>query len=249
MQNKLYVWGYNNCGQLGLGDTTNRLTPTQVTYNNLNFVQIDSNNYNSPYTVGIDVNNDLYGWGYNTPDLFMLGNTSNVLTPVKLVFTGQKMVAQGENSIYVIDVNNDLYGWGDNNTAQIGLGYTSTSITVPTQIGVKKWKQITSGMHYSYTLAIDENNDLYGWGRNNFGQLGIGNLDDQLYPIQIGVLKWKQIQQGSGSIHGLDSNDNLYGWVEMIVGNQVLEILLIRVSQLRLVLLAGKIFLQKQIRY
>jgi len=48
------VWGWNNCGQLGLGDTTNRLTPTQVTYNNLNFEQIDSNNYNSPYTVGID---------------------------------------------------------------------------------------------------------------------------------------------------------------------------------------------------
>jgi len=48
------VWGWNNRGQLGLGDTTNRLTPTQVTYNNLNFVQIDSNKYKSPYTVGID---------------------------------------------------------------------------------------------------------------------------------------------------------------------------------------------------
>ena len=213
MQNKLYVWGWNNCGQLGLGDTTNRLTPIQVTYNYLNFEQIDSNNYNSPYTVGIDVNNDLYGWGYNTPDLFMLGNTSNVLTPVKLAFTGQKLVAQGENSIYVIDVNNDLYGWGNNSTAQIGLGYTSTSITVPTQIGVKKWKQITSGMDYSYTLAIDEFDNLYQWGNNGtYGGLGFGDKLTKLLPEQIGVSTWKQIQQGSGSIHGLDSNDNLYSW-------------------------------------
>jgi len=48
-------------------------------------------------------------------------------------------------------------------------------------------------MYYSYTLAIDENDNLYGWGRNNFGQLGTGNLDNQLYPTQIGVLKWKSI--------------------------------------------------------
>ena len=26
----LWAWGYNNDGQLGLGDTTNRSTPTQV---------------------------------------------------------------------------------------------------------------------------------------------------------------------------------------------------------------------------
>ena len=36
---KVYAWGYNNSGQLGLGDSgsgTNRTTPTQITASGLN---------------------------------------------------------------------------------------------------------------------------------------------------------------------------------------------------------------------
>jgi len=42
---------------------------------------------------------------------------------------------------------------------------------------------------------------LYGWGSNNFGQLGLGNTTDYSSPKQIGLLtSWSKIAVGGGSL-------------------------------------------------
>ena len=43
----------------------------------------------------------------------------------------------------------------------------------------------TSGYYYTSTYAIDSNGDLWGWGRNNYGQLGLGNTTQQTTPQKI----------------------------------------------------------------
>ena len=37
----------------------------------------------------------------------------------------------------------------------------------------------------NYSLVRRNDGSLWGWGENNGGQLGIGNLDDQLCPVRI----------------------------------------------------------------
>jgi alpha-tubulin suppressor-like RCC1 family protein len=46
--NELYAWGYNKFGQLGTGDTTNRLTPQIVGFfNDKKLKKIDAGEYHS----------------------------------------------------------------------------------------------------------------------------------------------------------------------------------------------------------
>lgn len=37
----------------------------------------------------------------------------------------------------------------------------------------------------AHTCAITLDNDLYCWGRNNYGQVGNGTTEDQLLPVKI----------------------------------------------------------------
>ena len=43
----------------------------------------------------------------------------------------------------------------------------------------------TSGYYYTSTYAMNSNGDLWGWGRNNYGQLGLGNTTQQTTPQKI----------------------------------------------------------------
>ena len=71
--------------------------------------------------------------------------------------------------------------------------------------------QISCG--YSHTLMLKQNGSLFGFGRNDFGQLGIGNNEHQNKPILI--LKDIQISQiHCGSNHSifLKQNGNVYSF-------------------------------------
>lgn len=39
----------------------------------------------------------------------------------------------------------------------------------------------------SHMAAINSDNDLFMWGRNKFGCLGLGHTDDQFFPFKVSV--------------------------------------------------------------
>lgn len=43
--------------------------------------------------------------------------------------------------------------------------------------------QVVSG--YAHSLALTDEGLLYAWGSNTYGQLGTGNKNNQLSPVQI----------------------------------------------------------------
>jgi alpha-tubulin suppressor-like RCC1 family protein len=42
-------------------------------------------------------------------------------------------------------------------------------------------------------MAISDDNKLYGWGTNTYGQLGLGNTTSQSVPQQVGTSLWKTV--------------------------------------------------------
>ena len=104
-------------------------------------------------------------------------------------------------STYAILSDGSLYTWGDNNYGQLGLGdktnryyYPSENqkINIPDKIneliGLKDTDYDTSKRMYinKFSLyAITENGELYAWGDNSDGQLGIGNTDNQTKPVKV----------------------------------------------------------------
>lgn len=68
-----------------------------------------------------------------------------------------------------------VYSWGLNNWGQLGIGSRDNSST-PTQIKEFKdleIKMISGGAHHA--IALTTSGDVYSWGKNEDGQLGIGD--------------------------------------------------------------------------
>jgi hypothetical protein len=83
----------------------------------------------------------------------------------------------------------------------LGNGSTLTG-GVPAQIGTaQNWKRIEAGSGFAF--AINNNNELFGWGYNSQGQLGNGSTVQQLTCTQIGIENnWKDISAACGAVNG-----------------------------------------------
>ncbi len=168
---ELYMWGYNEYGQVGDGTTEDRYVPKKIMENVLS-VSLSGHN-----SAAITENGDLYTWGYNIAGQIGDGTTENRYLPQKIM----------ENVVYVslgncvsaaITEKGELYTWGVNTVGGIGDGTTTNRYT-PTKI---MENVIYVKMLYGNAMAITEDGKLYVWGNNLWGQLGDGTNNNISVP-------------------------------------------------------------------
>jgi len=108
-----------------------------------------------------------------------------------------------------------LWAWGSNGFGQLGDG-TTTNRSTPTQIGSEtNWALIsTDGPGGNTTMALKSDGTLWGWGRNNFGQLGDGTTTNRSTPTQeaTGATNWALISTGGAHTVALKSDGTLWAW-------------------------------------
>jgi Alpha-tubulin suppressor and related RCC1 domain-containing proteins len=99
--------------------------------------------------------------------------------------SGWKKFSQGETFSVAIKEDGTLWMWGQNINGVLGNGSgTTTLVQHPTQIGTENnWTDIAVGRWF--ILAKKTNNDLYGWGDNQYGNLANGNNTNQYTPIKM----------------------------------------------------------------
>ena len=75
-----------------------------------------------------------------------------------------------------------------------------------------RWMRVASGKNHR--LTINSRGELYAWGRNGEGQLGIGTTtDNELTPQRVGSdSDWKAVSGGDDYSLALKSNGTLYAW-------------------------------------
>jgi alpha-tubulin suppressor-like RCC1 family protein len=107
-----------------------------------------------------------------------------------------------------------LWNWGNNLSGQLGDN-TTTNRSSPVSIvgGFTDWVQVSCGL--SNTVAIRANGTAWGWGRNNFGQLGDGSTTNRSSPVSVvgGFTDWVQLGS-SGQYHraGIRLNGTAWSW-------------------------------------
>ena len=181
----LWACGRNNEGQLGLGDTTNRTTFTQVTTNINNDVKEVVCGYNRTFIIKND--GSLWACGYNEIGELGFGDTGND----KMYSTFTQVTNNINNDVKQVDcgyyytmiVKNDgsLWATGHDEFGETGL-YTIRNTTIFTQVTTNinnDVKQVACSFYCTFIVKND--GSLWACGLNNYYQLGLGHNNNYIY--------------------------------------------------------------------
>ncbi|KFU98790.1 E3 ISG15--protein ligase HERC5, partial [Tauraco erythrolophus] len=97
----------------------------------------------------------------------------------------------------------ELFSWGQNTHGQLGVGSQTTLIHQPQLVERLKGislAQIAAGGAHSASVSLS--GAVYSWGKNDFGQLGLGDTEDRACPSYVRALEhWKTVFISCGADH------------------------------------------------
>ena len=177
----LWSWGRNQTGELGDGTTTDKSIPIQIG----TFTDWKSVCAAAFSTIAIRINGTLWAWGLN--NLGQLGDGTGIdkYSPVQVGIDNNWKQVTGNNATLAIKNDSTLWAWGDNQYGTLGDG-TNTNEYSPEQIGTSTdWKIVIAAKYGENEFAIKNDNTLWGWGYNGYGQIGDGTSTDKNILVQI----------------------------------------------------------------
>ena len=144
----LWIWGYNQFGQLGSNDSgVNRPTPITTFLGGTNWKQV-ANGQSQLHTAAIKTDGTLWTWGFNSYGQLGDNTTTQRNTPVTTFSGGTnwKQVSGGNQHTAAIKTDGTLWTWGRNSYGNLGDNTTTDRSTpVTTFAGGANWKQVDSG--------------------------------------------------------------------------------------------------------
>ena len=168
----VWAWGSNDCGQLGDGTKVDKSTPVQMQVEGV----VDVAPLSSACAI-LDENGDLYMYGGNqsfTEKYLVAENVSSVcsngscLSLKEINGLNYYINTWGDLEKHELDINKEWYGihWGVEDGVLYNI-YSNSGIDCSSIKNVKKVFAIDE----SLAFFITEDNQLYGVGRNNYGEL------------------------------------------------------------------------------
>lgn len=115
------------------------------------------------------------------------------------------------NTALAIDKQNNLYAWGNTEFIRAdGTSYAYPMFVKRPVMSGKNFVKVSTGGNT--TLALDNQNRLWGWGLNSYGELGTGNALPVLYPTLLDSLNtYLDIAMGANFAVVLRSDGILLG--------------------------------------
>ncbi|KAJ8410061.1 hypothetical protein AAFF_G00211020 [Aldrovandia affinis] len=216
---EVFVFGLNCSNCLGTGDNQSTIMPRKL--DSLSGKKVVSLSYGSgPHVLLATEEGELFAWGHNGYSQLGNGTTNQGISPV-LVSTNllnKKVteVACGSHHSMALTYEGEVYAWGYNNCGQVGSGSTANQ-PAPRKVSNCLQNKVVVSIACGQTssMAVVDNGEVYGWGYNGNGQLGLGNNGNQLTPCRLAALQgFCVLQIASGYAHSLALTDEglLYAW-------------------------------------
>ena len=200
---KLYTFGSNRRGQLGLGDNINRNMPTEVVpYRDVLSVSCGNN-----HTAFI-TDNKLYTFGNNLYNRLGINgninrnNRAKINDPTLVEFNKWIVsVSCGGSHTAIITDEQNLYTFGGNYGGQLGLGHSGWNNRVirPTLVEFDK-NVVSVSCGKDHTAIITDDGKLYTFGSNDRSQLGLGDFNNRDIPTLLNLPK-KIVALSCGDVH------------------------------------------------
>ena len=214
----LWLWGYNNFGQIGDNTRTNRSSPVQTVTFGTNWKSVACGDF---LTAAIKTDGTLWLWGRNTYGQLGDNTTTHRSSPVQTVAYGTnwKSVGCGFSHPAAIKTDGTLWLWGNNYNGALGDNTTTNrSSPVQTVAYGTNWKSVVAGRYYN--AAIKTDGTLWLWGDNSYGMLGDNTTTHRSSPVQTVAYgtNWKLVSGGSLNTAGIKTDGTLWLWGRNISG-------------------------------
>lgn len=215
----VWAWGANGYGQLGDGTApTNQPSPVQVGGGTpLTNVQAIATS-NGDFSIALKTDGTVWAWGRNTDG--ELGNNAggDSAVPVQVqvqsgaALTGVVEITGGWFHGLARKADGTVWAWGYNGEGQLGTGANGVPRRYAAQATqLAQVKAITAGAFHS--LAVRQDGTVWAWGRNDYGELGLGVAGNRHVPGQaVGIADIQSVAAGSSFSLALGGDGTVWSW-------------------------------------
>ena len=175
-------WGHGFLGALGDGSGA-PFSTVPVTVSNLtDAVQVTVGEF---MACALRAAGSMVCWGANTDGQLGNGSTAHAGVPVAVSGVIDAVMADaGDSHTCALRATGRLTCWGSNSRGQAGNNSTVSPVLSPTVVqGLTGVTSLT--LNGATSIAMTGGGQLFGWGNNNFGQLGIDSTVSQSLPAAV----------------------------------------------------------------
>jgi alpha-tubulin suppressor-like RCC1 family protein len=211
-QGQVYSFGNNVQGQLGLGDPVNRDTPSLITTPGLGY--IISVSAGGRHSLILNSQGQVFSFGSNINGELGLGEMGGRDIPT--LITNPKIgriiaISAGYNHSLLLNSRGQVFAFGSNEVGKLGRDNMNKSF-IPLLVktsGLGKIVAISAGSDDSFLL--NSQGQVFGFGDNDHGQLGLGDIKSRNTPTLIDLPEVVAISAWSSHSLFLDSQGQVFG--------------------------------------
>ena len=213
----LYTWGGGAFGELGHNEEKDDPRPRKVqALGGKTMKQVVCGDY---HTVALDSDGKLFSWGSNTAGRTGHGEEEGyqlVPRPVRGLGNVQlSWVTTGSAHTAAITETGSLYTWGFGKNGELGHA-VAESRSAPTIVkALENVNVVKASCGSNHTGVITQEGELYTFGGNKNGKLGLGDKVKRLSPTLVDALNGsyvKDISCGTAHTVAATSAGEIYTW-------------------------------------
>ncbi|CAJ1067797.1 probable E3 ubiquitin-protein ligase HERC4 [Xyrichtys novacula] len=214
----MLCWGNASYGQLGLGGIDEEIVVEPRRCEFFDGKCVRDVGCGHRHTAFLLEDGTVYTCGCN--DLGQLGHDKSRKKPEQVVALDAQIImalACGQSHTLAVNDKGQVFSWGLGSDGQLGLNNFDECVRVPRNIKTLSDVQVAQvACGYWHSLALSRGGQIFSWGQNRYGQLGLGINGQSICSPQIiqslqGV-PFTQISAGGAHSFALTLSGAVFGW-------------------------------------
>ena len=158
-----------------------------------------------PLTDGLKGRTPTYVWGYNNQGGLGNGTVARAVRPLPVATpAGTTRLAAGVGFTLALTRSGALYAWGDGRWGQLGNGTARSRMTADRVEIPGGRKVVAVDAAGDHAVAVTSDGRVWGWGRNDVGQVGDGTTTDRRTPVAVKLPRGTRVDAvAAGTRHSL----------------------------------------------
>ena len=205
---EVFSWGKNDKGQLGLGfESSHEVKVTQVTFGNLAKFQVTDISCGHGHSLALVITKNkfglmesfVYAWGDESRGQLGSGDAVYRMRPQEnrwlskylatLHVSIESIHAGGYHNLVLLKGSGQVVAWGANEYGQLGSGFQWDDPTPKIINNLRGVVHLSAGLRHNIAACESSAVEVFSWGYNGSGELGLGDTDLRLQPTHITAIK------------------------------------------------------------